>query len=401
MRYVRVVAVVGLLALVIAPAALALRFTDDSYFTPQGIVGVPYHHKFNGAGGCGPDPATGSQGLPYQYRVLTGSLPPGLTLSKDGTISGTPTTPGSFGFYVELSDENPPSQPWCRPETAERDFTIHVVPGLTIEQPSLPLGTVGAAYAFKLTASGGGTQSWSVASGALPPGLGLASDGTLSGTVPAGTPKGDFVFTARVSDGGRSASKTYTLSVRAALAIAPVADVPAAEVGKAFKLPPFAATGGSESYAWSVAPGTTLPAGLTLDPATRTLAGTPTAAGSFPVKLLVTDTEGRTATLDFEVEVAAKLAIATKRLRAAKVGKPFRATIKTTGGVGDVTWKLLRVRPAVGIRFDRSTATLSWTPRAAKRYTIVLRATDELKAVANQTLTLVVQAAPKKKKPAA
>jgi large repetitive protein len=396
MRYLRVVALVGLLALVIAPAALALRFTDDSYFTPQGIVGVPYSHKFNGAGGCGPDPAAGSQGLPYQYRVLSGGLPPGLTLAKDGTLSGTPTTPGSYSFYVELSDEDPPSQPWCRPETAERDFTIHIAPGLTIEQAALPVGTIGTPYGFKLTASGGGTQSWSIATGALPPGLVLATDGTLSGTVPTGTPKGDFVFTARVSDGSRAASKAYTLSVRAALAVTPVADVPDSEVGKRFALPAFSATGGSETYTWSVAQGTTLPPGLALNG--TTLSGTPTAAGSFPLKLVVADTEGRTATLDLEIEVDAKLAIATKKLRAAKVGKRFTATIKTSGGAGDVTWKLLRVRPVAAIRFDRSTATLSWTPRAAKRYTIVLRATDELKAVANQTLTLVVKPTPKRKK---
>ena len=71
------------LALVVVPVAFALRFTDDSYNMPQGFTGQPYSKTFDGAGGCGP-------ALPYQYRVLAGALPPGLSLSKGGTISGSP-----------------------------------------------------------------------------------------------------------------------------------------------------------------------------------------------------------------------------------------------------------------------------------------------------------------------
>lgn len=392
MRYLRVVALVGLLALVIAPAALALRFTDDSYFTPQGIVGVPYMHKFNGAGGCGPDPVTGG-GLPYQYRVLSGGLPPGLTLSKDGTISGTPTTPGGYGFYVELSDENPPSQPWCRPETAERDFTINVIAGLTIEQASVPTGTVGTAYALKLTASGGGTQQWALAGGTLPPGVALSGDGTLSGTP---TTKGDFLFSVKVADGPRNNTRQYTLAVRDALRVAEIT-VPPAEVGKAFSLKP-TASGGTESYTWSLPQGTVLPSGLTLDAATGTIAGIPLAAGTFALPLTVTDTEARTVPTNLSLAIAPKLAFKTVTLRPAKVGKAYQATVKTVGGAGDVSLKLIRVRPIGAVHFDRTTGVLSLTPKAAKRYTIVLRATDELKVIANQTLTLDVKPAPNKKK---
>ena len=74
MRFTRVLLLVSLLALVVVPAALALRFTDDSYNMPQGCTGQPYSKTFHGEGGCGP-------ALPYQYRVLAGALPPGLSLS--------------------------------------------------------------------------------------------------------------------------------------------------------------------------------------------------------------------------------------------------------------------------------------------------------------------------------
>ena len=102
MRFTRVLLLVALAALVVVPAAFALRFTDDSYNMPQGFTGQGYSKTFGGAGGCGP-------ALPYQYRVIAGALPPGLSLSSGGTISGVPTQGGNYDFWVELSDENPPS----------------------------------------------------------------------------------------------------------------------------------------------------------------------------------------------------------------------------------------------------------------------------------------------------
>src|ERR1700745_3845715 len=102
MRFTRIVLLCSLVALVVVPAALAIRFTDDSYNIPTGVVGQQYTTQFNGAGGCGP-------ALPYQYSVISGSLPPGLSLSMSGLISGVPTQAGSWSFYVNLSDQDPPA----------------------------------------------------------------------------------------------------------------------------------------------------------------------------------------------------------------------------------------------------------------------------------------------------
>jgi large repetitive protein len=386
MRFSRALLLVALLALVVVPTALAIRFTDDSYVMPIGTVGQSYSKQLNGAGGCGP-------ALPYQYTLIGGKLPPGLSLSFGGTISGTPTQAGSFSFWVNLSDQNPPSADWCRPAEAQREFTIKVDGGsppptpLHIVQTALsPAATVmNAPYSFQFTAEGGGSQTWSLKSGSLPAGLQLGSNGVLSGTP---TATGDFSFTVQVSDGSRSATQAYTLTVVAGLTITAV-EVPAGEVSRPFQLR-LAAIGGKAGYTWSLAPGSALPSGLTLDPG-GVLTGTPTAAGTFPLKLTVTDALGFTASVEVKLVLAAKVAVATKALAAAKVGAAFKARLGATGGVQPRTWKIVQGTLPVGIHLNKRTGELSGTPRRAGRATITVEVADSLGGVARARFVLRVR----------
>ena len=68
---------------------------------PAATVNIPYSATLL---------ATGGQ-LPYTWSVIQGSLPAGLILNpSSGVISGTPTTPGTFNFTVQVTDsESPPS----------------------------------------------------------------------------------------------------------------------------------------------------------------------------------------------------------------------------------------------------------------------------------------------------
>jgi hypothetical protein len=383
MRFTRAFLFAALFALVAVPAALAIRFTDDSYNMPVGTVGQPYSKTFGGAGGCGP-------ALPYQYSVISGALPPGLSLSSSGTISGTPTVAGSFSFYVDLSDQNPPSADWCRPAEAQREFTIVVNGGapavpLSIDQSALTpkLVTVGSSYSAQLSASGGGTQTWSVAEGALPSGLGLSASGLISGTP---TAVGDFSFKVRVSDGTRSATQAYSLSVVQPLKIAPLT-APAGEVGVPFALMPTAA-GGKPGYTWSAA---SLPAGVAIDAATGRLAGSPSTPGSFPVKLTVADSLGLTDTADVTLVFAPRLSIKTNTLRPGRVGRAFLLRMAATGGVEPRAWKIVRGALPAGLHFSQRTGTVSGTPERFGKKTLVLQVTDRLGGTAHVALTLKIK----------
>src|SRR5437588_5106831 len=102
MRFTRTLLLVSLLALIVVPVALAIRFTDEDFNLAAGHTGKTYSFQLTGAGGCGP-------ALPYQFSLLGSAMPPGLTMDSSGLIHGTPGAAGDYTFWVNLSDQNPPS----------------------------------------------------------------------------------------------------------------------------------------------------------------------------------------------------------------------------------------------------------------------------------------------------
>ena len=179
MRFTRVLLLVSLLALVVAPVALALRFTDDSFNMPQGATGQPYSKTFHGAGGCGPRPA----------RISTGSsrvrCRPGSRCRRPARSAASRPQGGSYDFWVELSDENPPSASLVRAgDGRSASSRSRSCRDCNIVQNALnpKVATLNAPYSFQLTADGGGTPDWSVVSGALPRGISLnSSNGVVAG----------------------------------------------------------------------------------------------------------------------------------------------------------------------------------------------------------------------------
>jgi hypothetical protein len=172
---------------------------------PPGNVGVFYTQTRT---------ASGSSALPYVYSLSLGTLPPGLSLnSATGTISGTPTTVGTYNFAITATDAN-----GC---FGTQLYTIVIAapgcPPITLSPTVLPGATIGTPYNQTVTASGGTAPYTYSVSGALPTGLSLnPTTGAITGTP---TTIGFFSFTITATDAnGCTGAATYTMTIVVILA---------------------------------------------------------------------------------------------------------------------------------------------------------------------------------------
>jgi len=70
---------------------------------------------------------------PYTWRLASGQLPPGCTLhAHSGKVTGVPTAAGDYHFSVAVADSSIPQL------QAQREFTIHVIEGLTVDWKEPP-----------------------------------------------------------------------------------------------------------------------------------------------------------------------------------------------------------------------------------------------------------------------
>ena len=196
------------------------------------------------------------------------------------------------------------------------------------------------AYSVTLDANFGTAPfTWSVVGGALPAGLSLAANGTLSGTP---TALGAASFTLRVTDSAspaRSAEAALTLSVEedTTPAISTASALPGGRVGTPYFLgfSGFAASGGNGAYTWAIASGS-LPPGLSLSSGGEII-GAPRATGDYSFTVRVTDADATpdSSTKDFTLNIAAP---AADTLTARKL----EADLRIDGLLDESFWSLTR-----------------------------------------------------------
>jgi large repetitive protein len=346
-------------------------------------------------------PADGGRGEDFgcaTFHHTSGNFPPGLTISDEGYISGTPTQAGEYDFYLTVRYQK---NPGCFKNPSDDRFIIKINPGLaklTIGPESTAPGTTGAPYSLQMTASVPDAKTWTINSGTLPPGLAMdGSTGLISGT-PTAAGQFDFQVMAKMNGDVRSDTKSLAIVVRDPVTIA--GSEPFTEARRAIGevTAPFEAmllaSGGTGTYTWSLTSGA-LPTGLTL--ADGAIAGTPTLAGAYPFIVTVTDSEGRVANYPGRIVVAETLEVSTLLLRPGKVGKLYGARVRTIGGAKPAAWRILRGPLPRGVRFDRVTGTLFGIPKRPGNYRVTFEATDALGVTATKRLRIVIAAAPKPK----
>ena len=338
---------------------------------PNGQIGSNYNQTLSPGGGQGP----------YTWSVPSGSLPPGLVLDPNsGRLSGSPTQNGQFSFTVQLTDAGA--------RQVSKAFSIVVGVPLQITTTSLTDGAVNVAYAATLSSTGGQTPiSWSLATGStLPPGLTLSAQGVISGSPGS---SGSYTFTVIATDTtGGTDRKTLTLNVANPLIIS---TTNAADgVRGTVYAQAFGASGGTAPYTWSQLSGT-IPPGLTLNPTSALLAGTPTQSGTFSFTLQVRDSLGQTVSKAFTITIIDPLAISTGNLTGS-LGAPFSQTLAATGGTAPYTWSSTGL-PG-GLSLNSTSGAITGTPSAAGTTSVTFTVTDSARRTATQTIAIVVNAPP-------
>ena len=303
----------------------------------DGLTGAPYGCQLK---------ATSTSPITWSADIL----PDGLTLSTSGFLSGTPKNAGTFSFTVQAKNS-------ASKNTAT--LTLEIVAAPTGTAPSittdaLNAAAIGQAYSFQLMASGTPPFSWSV-KGKMPDGLSLSSSGLITGTP---TKKGKKNITVIVENALGSAKKKLTLSTYDLPEIT-TQDLKEATVNKKYSMA--LKSKGTKPLTWELEG--TLPDGITFDANKGKFSGTPTANGTYPIRITLRNSEGLVAKVYTLTVKAIKPTIKTTKIKAGKYGKiySFKPKVK---GTEPITFSLSGKLPA-GLSFDTSTGEITGTPEEA------------------------------------
>ena len=294
--------------------------------------------------------ATGGAGS-LTYSLNSGTLPAGLSIVGN-QLTGTPTQPtlvAGTAVTFKATDSTTPI-----PQTINSpSITIVVNPvTLAITSTTLPIGTVGTAYSYQLTSTGGtGTINWSLSAGSLTgTGLTLSSTGLLSGTPLIVETGLSLTFQAQDTTTNQQQTKTagLPLNIVNPLTITTTqSTLPPAYSGAAYPSTTLAASGGSGTgYTWSVTSGLTGTNSLaTLNlavSAAGVITGTPATTGTANFTVQVTDSTSRTATATYTITAYTPLSLPAANptsLGSATTTASYTGSIVATGGVGSTyTW---------------------------------------------------------------
>ena len=271
-------------------SADAAAYKVDSTAPPAGAVGTAVLVHVQGGR---------RQRRRTSSRVDSGVIPPGLSLSDEGVLAGTPTAGGNLQL---LHQGNGLDRSAVRGQVLDLD-RLEADDHDELAPRSDPRGAV----QHTLGLSGGTATSWTVSAGALPPGFTLSNSGVLAGTPSSeGATHVHGQGVERLEVGHEAAHPHRRRTARDLDRSDPARDRRAA-------LRDAARRDGRRRHATpSRSPAAALPSGLTFDTASGVIDGTPRSAGNYPLQISVTASGGGAAIQTLGLVVRSKLGFATQ-----------------------------------------------------------------------------------------
>ena len=281
----------------------------------------------NGMSGTSYNAALSAEGNALTWGQGSGSWPDWLSIDPEtGKLSGTPDKDGTYEFTVQARN------PVGVHASPLKVIVNAVKPNITTGYTLTP-GTAGTPYSLKLNATGTAFIRWTKTSGELPNGLSLSyTTGTISGTP---REAGTFYFSVKAENTAGSATSSFKLVINGVKpTISTVLSLPSGVVGEPYDV--FLDATGTVPITWSASG---LPSGLSCS-SSGVIGGTPTAAGTYNVRLTATNSAGSDTTILTLVvdggSSSSKPKITTDALPDATVGTDYGQRIYAYGS--NITW---------------------------------------------------------------
>jgi hypothetical protein len=377
------------------PACAGVQISTTSL--PDGQVGSAYNQALQGS--------TCTGNLNWSVNDPQ-DFPPGLNLAGNGQITGTPSSGGTYNFFVQLNDGNGNS--------ANQSLSIFISgsgASLGITTSTLADGIVGGTYNQSLTASGGSQPySWSLTPGSLslPNGISLSAGGSFSGT-PTTAAIGTNYFSVRVTDNAaNTADQLLSITVYPVLVIGNNT-LPNGTNGTFYSAQvlvsggdPFFIGNSPDGYGLTSSSGS-LPPGLnfsygaiTSSNAYFVISGTPTNNGSYPFTMGAYDADGNQVQNNYSITiVSSALQIATASLTNATIGIGYTNQLQGSGGTAPYTWTIANGSQPLPSPLTLSTGgIISGVPATSGTNTFIVRLADNNALFITHAFTLVTNPKP-------
>lgn len=274
-------------------------------------------------------------------------------------------------------------------------------PGAGIVELSSSAVTIDAGQSFLITAklSGAAQMTWSLqgidCSGAACGSL--TSSGTNATYAAPATLTNSINLTAVAVVPGTANTKSVNIHVNPAPVISAI--VPNGIVGTTYAGSLVGSKGTPSLKPIGITSGN-LPAGLSFDPASGQITGSPTATGTYNFVAQLTDSSDVPYTTSSQqtLTVSASTSNPTLSLsanpRSGTVGTPYTTSLSASGGVGAYTFSITAGTLPPGLTLSPSTGVISGTPTAQGSATVTARVQDSATTTASTVLTITIAAAP-------